>query len=67
MKQLFYLYPQQGIAMIDSIPEPQITLPDDVKIKIEYAAICGSDAHMLTGQMIIYLKCMACQKEHLFH
>lgn len=49
MKQLFYMYPLQGIAMIDQIPEPQISLPDDVKIKIDYAAICGSDAHMAHG------------------
>jgi len=49
MKQIFYIYPKQGIKMLDTIPEPQITLPDDVKIKIEYAAICGSDAHMASG------------------
>ena len=49
MKQIFYMYPQQGIGMFDSVPEPQISLPDDVKIKIEYAAICGSDAHMAHG------------------
>lgn len=48
MKQLFYIYPQQGIKMMD-VPEPQITGPGEVKVRLQYAAICGSDAHTASG------------------
>lgn len=48
MKQLTYLYPSRGVHMMD-VPEPQIARPTDVKIKVEYCAICGSDIHISTG------------------
>ena len=48
MKQINYLYPQQGMSVTE-VPEPQIKKPNEVKVKIEYAAICGSDIHILNG------------------
>jgi (R,R)-butanediol dehydrogenase/meso-butanediol dehydrogenase/diacetyl reductase/L-iditol 2-dehydrogenase len=33
------------------IPEVQITKPDDVKIKVAYAGICGSDIHIIHGDI----------------
>lgn len=48
MKQINYLYPQKGMELVE-VPEPQITKPNDVKVKIEYAAICGSDLHIVNG------------------
>ena len=47
MKAIKYLKP--GLSLIDA-PEPQITKPDEVKIKIEYSSICASDVHLLEGQ-----------------
>jgi 2-desacetyl-2-hydroxyethyl bacteriochlorophyllide A dehydrogenase len=46
MKAIKYLKP--GLALVDT-PEPQITRPDEVKIKIDYASICASDIHLLQG------------------
>jgi len=37
-----------GVQVIDK-PEPQIVNPTDVKIKLEYATVCGSDLHMCAG------------------
>lgn len=48
MKQLAYLYPKKGLIMQD-IPEPQVSTPTGVKIKLEYCAICGSDLHIACG------------------
>lgn len=35
-----------GIDLMD-LPEPQIVEPDDVKIRVKYCGICGSDLHVL--------------------
>ena len=48
MKQLAYIFPSKGLQLRD-VPEPQVAGPTDVKIKIEYCAICGSDAHIASG------------------
>lgn len=48
MKQLAYKYPKMGICMQD-IPEPEVKKATDVKIKLEYCAICGSDIHITSG------------------
>lgn len=48
MKQLCYIYPKQGVGY-DEVPEKQIARADEVKIKIEYASICGSDMHQVSG------------------
>ncbi|GAA0182542.1 zinc-dependent alcohol dehydrogenase family protein [Clostridium sediminicola] len=46
MKAVAYMRP--GLEMIN-IPEPQPVGDDYVKIKIAYAGICGTDAHILKG------------------
>lgn len=46
MKQIVYTKP--GVALID-LPEPQIQRDNDVKIKVAYASVCGSDLHVLHG------------------
>jgi 2-desacetyl-2-hydroxyethyl bacteriochlorophyllide A dehydrogenase len=38
-----------GLSLVET-PEPQITRPEEVKIKIHYASICASDIHLLEGQ-----------------
>ena len=48
MKQLNYRYPNKGLHLLD-VPEPQVVRPTDVKIKVEYCAICGSDVHTASG------------------
>lgn len=48
MKAIFYTKP--GLQMIDC-PEPKISRPEDVKIKIAYASVCGSDLHTYKGEM----------------
>ena len=48
MRDLVYVYPKQGMKFVD-IPEPEVSKPNEVKIKIEYAAICGSDIHIVNG------------------
>lgn len=47
MKAISYLRP--GIGLVQA-PEPQIEQPDDIKIKMHYASICGSDLHLIAGE-----------------
>ena len=47
MKAIAYTMP--GIKLID-IPEPQITSEGQVKVKVHYASICGSDIHTVKGE-----------------
>lgn len=47
MKAISYAMP--GVKLID-IPEPQIVNADDVKVRISYASICGSDIHTVKGE-----------------
>ena len=47
MKAIAYTMP--GIKLID-IPEPQITGEGQVKVKVHYASICGSDIHTVKGE-----------------
>jgi len=35
---------------VEDIPEPTIK-PDEIKVKIAYSGICGSDLHQLEGKM----------------
>ena len=46
MKAVCYLKP--GLELLER-PEPRIKRPIDVKIKIAYASICGSDGHIVEG------------------
>jgi threonine dehydrogenase-like Zn-dependent dehydrogenase len=41
---------KQGLDMID-VPEPQIIHPDDVKIRVAYSSVCGSDLHIYRGEL----------------
>lgn len=43
MRALRY-FGDEKVRMID-VPEPQVTRPDDVKIRVAYCGICGSDLH----------------------
>jgi hypothetical protein len=47
-------YTCPGFDMVD-IPEVQIKKPDDVKIRIAYAGICGSDIHIIKGDLLIII------------
>lgn len=47
MKAIAYAMP--GINLID-IPEPQIEKEGQVKVKVHYASICGSDIHTVKGE-----------------
>lgn len=44
MKALVKKYPQKGL-WFEEVPEPQVG-PNDVKIKIQKTAICGTDLHI---------------------
>lgn len=37
-------------VVVDEIPKPQITSPTDVVLKVDLAAICGSDLHPYEGR-----------------
>jgi (R,R)-butanediol dehydrogenase/meso-butanediol dehydrogenase/diacetyl reductase/L-iditol 2-dehydrogenase len=47
-------YTSPGFDVYD-IPEVQITKPDDVKIRVAYAGICGSDIHIIKGDLDDFL------------
>lgn len=49
MKSIWY-YGKGNLKLID-IPEPKIERPDQIKIRIAYSGICGSDMHILTGEL----------------
>ena len=34
-----------GDVHLAEVPEPQLVSPDDVKIRIAYCGVCGSDLH----------------------
>lgn len=44
MRSVVYL--KNGKLDLIDVPEPQIKKPDDVKVKIAYAGVCGSDLHV---------------------
>jgi L-iditol 2-dehydrogenase len=46
MRQIQYTRP--GLTMAD-VSEPQITSPTQVKIRIAYASLCGTDLHIVRG------------------
>lgn len=48
MKSICYMRP--GVALIDA-PEPEITKPTQVKVKVAFASICGSDIHTIKGEV----------------
>ena len=44
MKGLLY-YGKEQLRYFEDIPEPQIKNPNDVKVKVAYCGICGTDLH----------------------
>ncbi len=48
MKQISYAFPRQGLRL-EEVPEKNISKSREVKIKVEYASICGSDVHQVKG------------------
>lgn len=46
MRQLQYTRP--GLALVDQA-EPQIVSPTEVKVRVAYASLCGTDLHILRG------------------
>lgn len=40
---------ERGQVAVREIPEPQIMGDEDVKIKVAYCSICGSDPHLIEG------------------
>jgi len=53
MKSIRYTMPGVGCY---EVPEPQIENPDEVKIRVAYASICGSDVHTIHGDLDEYFK-----------
>lgn len=49
MKGLSYLKP--GVIKLQDIPKPEITSPTDVIGKVVMTTICGSDLHMIKGEL----------------
>ena len=37
---------KKGVMEVREVPEPQITSPTEVKIKVAYCAICAADPHV---------------------
>ena len=53
MKSIRYTMP--GFGCYD-VAEPQIVNADDVKIRVAYAGMCGSDIHTIKGDLDEYFK-----------
>lgn len=64
MKSIRYTKP--GFGCYD-VEEPQIVNADDVKIKVAYASICGSDIHTIKGDLDEYFKFKAGELSPLGH
>lgn len=41
------IFEGEGKLSIKEVPEPKITKPDEVIIRVEFAGICGTDVHIL--------------------
>lgn len=41
----------KGVLKLVDAPEPQITRPDDIKIKVAYCGVCGSDLHFKRAEL----------------
>lgn len=49
MRQLFYT--ANGLELQKDAPEPMLLNEDDVKIRVAYCGVCGSDLHFLRKEM----------------
>jgi threonine dehydrogenase-like Zn-dependent dehydrogenase len=45
------VYRGEQDVRVEDVPEPAITAPDDVIVKVRKAAICGSDLHFYNGRV----------------
>jgi (R,R)-butanediol dehydrogenase/meso-butanediol dehydrogenase/diacetyl reductase/L-iditol 2-dehydrogenase len=44
------VWKKKGVLEVEEVPDPTVG-PEDVKIKVAYTAICGSDPHILDGTL----------------
>ena len=44
------MWKKKGVLEFDEVPESEVK-PEDVRIKVEYTAICGSDPHIVDGTL----------------
>jgi (R,R)-butanediol dehydrogenase/meso-butanediol dehydrogenase/diacetyl reductase len=44
------VWKKKGVLVVEDVPEPQVG-PEDVKIKVAYTSICGSDPHIVDGTL----------------
>jgi len=44
------VWKKKNVLEVDDVPEPEVG-PEDVKIKVEYTSICGSDPHIVSGKL----------------
>jgi len=44
------MWKKKKVLEVDDVPEQEVG-PEDVKIKVEYTAICGSDPHIVDGKL----------------
>jgi len=44
------VWKKKKVLEVDDVPEP-VAGPEDVKIKVEYTSICGSDPHIVDGTL----------------
>lgn len=44
------VWKKKGLLEVEDAPEPEVG-PEDVKIKVEYTSICGSDPHIVDGKL----------------
>lgn len=44
------VWKKKKVLEVDDVPEQEVG-PEDVKIKVEYTAICGSDPHIVDGKL----------------
>lgn len=54
MKALVKLDVGEGKVSFEDVDEPQITLDDEVKIKVKAAGICGTDVEILHGRDVLF-------------
>lgn len=47
------VYTGNGGWELKQVPEPEIRRPDDVKVRVDMACICGSDLSILNGRYLI--------------
>jgi len=44
------VWKKKGVLVVEDVPEPEVG-PEDVKIKVAYTSICGSDPHIVDGTL----------------